>query len=204
MENAKLIKALEKQGFHLEFPDYNSKEELIIDILKSENPRIIASLPLFLSETFNYEQIIKKLSPAQKNILNKGILIADKVYSLKNIESHLNSIIKENKIKSNFSKQEFNYHLDLFNESLLNKETEAEKNIEKQAKLRLNAGINKDLQTLFSPAKISIMHKIFNHEKLTNTELKYYYRAISSINKAALNPSLQDYLRIIETTKKIS
>ena len=46
------------------------------------------------------------------------------------------------------------------------------------------------------------MEKIFNHEKLTNTELKYYYKSISNINKATLNPQLENYLRIIETTKK--
>jgi hypothetical protein len=37
---------------------------------------------------------------------------------------------------------------------------------------------------------------------LTNTELKYYYKAISSIDKAVLTPALQDYLKIIEITKK--
>ncbi|MEK6836415.1 MAG: hypothetical protein AABX94_01970 [Nanoarchaeota archaeon] len=69
-------------------------------------------------------------------------------------------------------------------------------------KLRLTLDLNKDLKVLFSPAKIRIMEKIFNHEKLTNTELKYYYKAVSSINKAVLNPGLSDYLRIIEMTKK--
>jgi len=46
------------------------------------------------------------------------------------------------------------------------------------------------------------MEKIFNHEKLSNTELKYYYRSISNINKAVLTPALSNYLRIIEISKK--
>jgi len=203
MENARLIKALEKQGFYLEFPDYDAKEELIIDILKSKNPRIISSLPLFFSENFDYHKIISNINSTEKKEIDKAILIAHRIYSSKKIENTLNIIIKENNIKEKFSKQEFNYYSDLFNESLLNKEKESEKNIEKQAELRLNAGINKDMQVLFSPAKIRIMRKIFNHEKITNTELKYYYKSISNINKASLNPSLQNYLRIIERTKKI-
>jgi hypothetical protein len=90
----------------------------------------------------------------------------------------------------------------LFREAKLKTSQKEQNLIEKQAKLRLNLDLNKSLTILFSPAKIKIMEKIFNHEKLTNTELKYYYKAISSIDKAVLTPALQDYLKIIEITKK--
>lgn len=204
MPSAKLIKSLEKKGFLLEFPDYNSSEEIITEILKENNPRIILSLPLFLNEKFDYKKIASKLNKKEKKELNKAIILSEKIYNKERIENELRSIIKENKIKSKFSESEFNEYYDSFKENQLDKSSKEQKIIEKQSKLRLNLDLNKSLQTLFSPAKIRIMGEIFNHEKLSNTELKYYYRSISNINKAVLNSALQDYLRIIEISKKFA
>jgi hypothetical protein len=202
MLSAKLIKSLENKGFFLEFPPYENKEDIIIEILKENNPRITASLILFLDVPLDYKKITKKLTKEGIKQLNKFILISEKIYKKENVQSDLNRIIKENKIKSLYPKTEFDNTYDLFKEARL-KSNQTEQNlIEKQAKLRLNLDLNKSLAILFSPAKIKIMEKIFNHEKLTNTELKYYYKAISNIDKAVLTPALQDYLKIIEITKK--
>jgi hypothetical protein len=204
MPSAKLIKALEKQGFFLDFPSYQSHEEIIMEILKENNQRISRSLPLFLKDKIDYKRLCSKLNAKEKKELDKAIIISLKIYEEEKIESSLKETISENKVRSKFSKQEFEDFYYSFKESLLKSEKSEEKIIEKQSKLRLNLDLNKSLAVLFSPAKISIMKKIFNHQALTNTELKYYYKAISSINKAALNPPLQDYLRVIETTRKIS
>jgi len=204
MLNAKLIKALEKEGFYLEFPDYSSKEELIVDILKENNPRINISLPIFLKEEIDYKKIISKLNLIQKKELNKAILISEKIFAKEKLKNSLKEIIKENKLKSSFSNNEFLEYSNSFKESQNKLKDNEQKTIEKQSKLRLNLDLNKSLAVIFSPAKIKIMEKIFNHEKLTNTELKYYYRSISSINKAVLNPNMQDYLRIIEISRKFA
>jgi hypothetical protein len=202
MASAKLIKALEKGGFRLEFPGYESIEEEIIEILKEGNERISISLPLLLKLDFDYKKICHNINSKEKKEFNKIILIANKIYQKEKIPSKLKDVIKKNNIKESFASEEFERFYDVFKESELNIEKEGQKIIEKQSKLRLNLDLNKSLKTLFSPAKIRIMEKIFNHEKLTNTELKYYYRAISNIDKSVLNPALQDYLRIIEITKK--
>ena len=203
MASAKLIKSLEKKGFLLDFPEYDSTEEEIIEILKEINPRIMLSLPLLLIEEFDYHKVCSKLNPLQKKEFDKTILISEKIYKIEHLSNRLDELIKEEKIKPDFSKREFEAFYDSFKESQFNTEKKQQKITEKQSKLRLNLDLNKDLKTLFSPAKIRIMDKIFNHKSLTNTELKYYYKAISNINKAVLNPSMQDYLRIIETTKKV-
>jgi len=202
MTSAKLIKSLEKKGFFLEFPSYASEEEIITEILKENNARINLSLPLFLDFSFDYKKIISSLNSSQKKDFNQIILISDKIYKKESIKNNLCRTIKNNKIKEKFLDSEFNEFYSSFKESLFNQDRKEQKIIEKQSKLRLNLDLNKDIETLFSPAKIRIMKKIFNHETLTNTELKYYYRAISKINKAVLNPGLQDYLRIIEISKK--
>ena len=202
MASAKLIKSLEKKGFFLQFPEYNSLEEEIIEILKESNLRILLSLPLLLKEDIDYKKICLRLNKEQKENFDKAILISEKIYKQELIENNLKRIIKENSIKTKFKDNEFNNFYSAFKEAQLNAEKSEQKILEKQAKLRLNLNLNKDLKNLFSPAKIRIMEKIFNHEKLSNTELKYFYKAISNINKSVLNPTLQDYLRIIEMTKK--
>ncbi len=203
MQSAKLIKALEKEGFFLEFPDYRSTEEMIIEILKENNPRINFALPLLLKKEIDYKKIFSKLNGLQTKEFHKIILISRRILLEEGIESNLGNIVKQNNISAKFSNNEFKEFYDAFKEASIRKSDREQKKIERQTKLRLNLDLNRDLAILFSPAKVRIMQKIFNHEKLTNTELKYYYKAVSKIDKSVLNPNLQDYLRIIEVTKKI-
>ena len=202
MISARLIKALEGKGFYLELPGYDKIEEAIIEILKNDNPRLNLSLPLFLKEDFDYSKIASALNSSQKKDFAKAIIISEKIYNLEKIENNLKNIIKQNKINAKLSNKEFEEHYQSFKEAILMAGKEEQDKIERQSKLRLNLDLIKGLSVLFSPAKIRIMEEIFNHGTLTNTELKYYYRAISNINKSVLNPSLQNYLRVIETTRK--
>lgn len=204
MPSAKLIKTLEKEGFELEFPEYSSNEEIIIDILKEGDARIGKSLPLFLRYDFDYGKIAGKLNRTEKKELDRAIFISRKIYQKEKIESRISEIIKENGVESKFSEKEFLDYYETFKESRIMAGKGEQKVIERQSKLRINLDLNKSLAVLFSPAKIRIMGKIFNHEKLSNTELKYYYRAISNIDKAVLNPAVQDYLRVIEISRKMN
>ncbi|MBU0929720.1 MAG: hypothetical protein KJ623_01470, partial [Nanoarchaeota archaeon] len=98
---------------------------------------------------------------------------------------------------------QFQYYYDSFKEAIGNIKEDKEEILEEQIKSRGKLNTNKALSIIFAPGKIKIMSKIFNHETLTNSELKYYYRSIRPLILAILNENLQKYVRIIESARKI-
>ncbi len=204
MISAKLIKTIEREGFRLDFPGYDSNEDIIIEILKEENSRLYLAIPLLLQYKFNYTKVIKKLKKKDliKNF-NKIILITNKIFISEGVDNrHIKNIINKNKIKEKINKNEFQYHYDSFRDFIKNKEQDKEQFLEEQIKIRGKLNTNKALSKIFAPGKIRIMNKIFNHEKITNTELKYYYRSIRPLILSLLNETLRKYVSIIESTKK--
>ena len=207
---AKLIKDLEKLGFQLDFPTYKSNEERIFDILKTNNQRLFLAIPLLLQYNFDYDVIIGKLSSLKKEQaeeLNKQfkkiLIITNRIFTLERLNNYdIQNAIDKYSIKEDIKNEEFRYYYDSFKD-FTRKTTEIEdEKFKKNIKLRGKLNINKSLSKIFSPAKLRIMEKIFQHEKLTNTELKYYYKAISPLISAILNESMDQYLRIIDSSKK--
>ena len=198
---AKLIKELELKGFSLEFPKYKSNDELIIDILKQKNLRLNLAIPLLLRGEFNYLKIIKKIP--DRGDFDKIILISFEIFKKFKINSdYISSLIKSEKIKVKISESEFNYYYDSFKESNRKISRKEEDSFKEQIGLRKGLDINQALAKIFSPGKIRIMKKIFNHEKLSNTELKYYYRSIKPLIVAISNDDMKSYLNIVGSTKK--
>lgn len=203
MISAKTIKDLEKKGFRLEFPGYESDEEEIIEILKEDNPRLNLAIPLLLKKEFDYNKIINSINSSQKKEFRKIILISDNLFRTEGIDNrHLQSTIKKQKIREALSQEEIAYFHDSFKASLKNLGKESEDILKEQIQTRGNLNLNQALSKIFSPGKMRIMEKIFNHEPLTNTELKYYYRSIRPLILAILNENMKRYVRIIESTKK--
>lgn len=204
MISAKLMKSLEQEGFALEFPGYASNEERIIEILKEDNSRLLLALPLLLKYDFNYEKIKRKIR--FKKIFkkfNQIILFTNKIFIKEKIgNSHLKKIIQKYSLKQETPEEEFNYYYGSFQEFNKKAEVQREENLKEQIALRGKLNLNQALSEIFSPGKLRIMDKIFNHEILTNTEIKYYYKAVRPLILAILNENQQKYLRIIESTKK--
>ncbi len=205
MTDAKLFYALEKKGFSLAFPRYDSPEDLIISILQEQDPRLDSALPLCLKSDFDYQEIKRKLSDSDLiGKLNNAILITREICILEDLShDHLDKIIQEEHMKDKIDKNAFNYFYDNFQESLRRQEKQDDRQLTKEMDLRNKLNTTKALATLFSPAKLRILEKISHYEALTMTELKYYYKSIKPINRAILHPTLQNYLRIIESAKKI-
>ena len=122
MISAKLIKDLEREGFSLDFPGYESNEERIIEILKEGNQRLNLALPLILRHGFDYKMIMNKLTlmkPCGKLIkdFKKMIIISSRIFELEGIDNgHLESIIRESKIEEKIRKEELQYYYDSFKE----------------------------------------------------------------------------------------
>ena len=99
-----------------------------------------------------HKKIVIELSKQEKNELNRAIIISEKIYRKEKIENNLNLIIKENRIKSNFSKSEFESFYNLFKESKLNLSNQNQKIIEfgnsVESSLSNLSSVPEDLQTL--------------------------------------------------------
>lgn len=204
MISAKLIKDLEKKGFRLDFPSYDSNEEEILDILGTNNQRLYLAIPLLLKEKFDYKKIINKLNLEKRKDFNKIIIITSRIFRAESIDNnYIPNIIKKNHIKEKINENEFQYYYDSFKDSVRNIKEGSEEILKEQIRIRGKLNTNKALSNMFSPGKLRIMNKIFNHEPLTNTELKYYYKSIRPLILSILNENLQKYIRIVESTRKL-
>lgn len=202
MISAKLMNALEKKGFFLNFPVYSSNEEMIIEILMENNQRLESAIPLLLIENIDYA-LFSKLTKECKMKLNKIIVATCKIFEKEGLENkHLKEIIKKNNLKIMISNEEYGYYLNSFKDARARLSENLETNFKERINLRSTLNTNTALSLIFSDGKLRIMDKIFRHEPLSNTELKYYYRAIRPLSRSILNENLQNYLRIIESVKK--
>jgi hypothetical protein len=205
MIEAKLIKDLEKKGFELDFPSYGTVEEEIVSILKKKNDRLNLAIPLLLQEEFDYNKIKKSLAKDVITLFNRIILIARDIFQKEGIDnSHIKKIIKEQKISLRVKNEEISRYLLEFRDAKRREEKKKEIILAKRIESKQKLDMNKALSILFSPGKTRIMQKIFNHEKLSNTELKYYYRAIRPQIIAIKNNEMRDYINAVFSTKKYS
>lgn len=205
MPSPELIKSLEREGFSLNYPDNLSNEDKIVDILKEKDPRLYLAIPLVLEKGFTYSEIKEKLLKLKngKDLmtnLDKIILITQEIFKkTKRNYKEIEKIILENKIKEKFSQEELNYYLEEFKESKREVEKKVFENddLEKIQKI----GSFKALETIFSPAKIRIMKKIYDFKELTPTEKAYYYRDIKPLIDSLLNRTLQEYLEVVRSNR---
>ena len=203
MISAKLMRSLEQEGFALDFPAYASNEERIIEIIQEKNERLLLALPLLFQYQFDYTRITKQLKKEEIEKLNEIIFITSELLRKEKISNHhLEAIIKQYSLGTKISKTELEYYYASFKEFLKNRQKTEESSLIAQISIRGTLNINQALAKIYSPGKLRIMNKIFNHEKITNTELKYYYRSIRPLILSILNENMQKYLRLIENAKK--
>lgn len=196
MESAKLIKHLERLGFELDYDRYDSYEEMIVEILKSENHRLYPSIILLLAN-IDYSKIILQLNDSQIKEFHKAILIANKLSP----NEKLTQLIKQENIQNVSFEKDYSYYKDRYEESIRIRDKTESGKLDLKTELRTNIDTTQALRILFKPGKLKILNKIFIHEELSKTETNYYYRSIKPIINAVMTPNLHKYLLIINKIK---
>lgn len=195
MLSAKALKQLEIEGFEIIFQS-EPKEKIFLEVFQENNPRLDLALPLLLADSnFNYK-ILEKI---KENKLKKILAITKNIFEEEGIINENFSKICQKIGLHPYTKEEKEYFHSHFIEFQKNKEAREKLHIDIKAKIELN----KDIAKLFAPGKRKILQKISNYEPLTNTELKYYYRAIRPLIKTLLSEEIRNYAKAIDSIKPI-
>jgi len=199
-----LLQELEKYGYSLMHTGKKSPEELISDIIKSGEPRLIYSIPIILLNTSPGE-IDALLKKAPKR-LTRGILyLALLLYREENIARDLQDKILRYtgeipELSIEFSRggnieilprliinagsllENFRNYL------LLQKSRDM---LSERIGLSLEMKTRHQLSRLFSRKQREILLKKLNHEQLTKTEKEYFSRTVKPKLEAILNPEIE-------------
>ena len=206
----KLTNQLEYYGFNLEFPEYSSEEESIIDILNCEQPRTYRIIPIIqLFNKINDKKIIESINLEQRKIYKKySVFFFDddekelfrkyKECLEKDIydESLRKKIIGLTKKISDIDSQLI--ILDAIN-SMTNKYN---KSAERKLDILSRYNLKQSLDRLFSKGKQKIMTKLENREELTLSEYNYYSDGIKPILESIMNENLRQYCQLMLSLKK--
>ena len=56
MPKYEIMKSLEREGFHLDYPETYSNEDKIIELLKEDEKRLLLAIPLILEKGIDYKK----------------------------------------------------------------------------------------------------------------------------------------------------
>jgi hypothetical protein len=209
--DTKLSKALEKYGFELNYPEYTSEEELIIDILNSEEPRFYRLIKIIiLFNDIDKSKILKSLNNEQKKTFQKYSKLPfdnNQIILFRKYKQNINTGFYEEKLKDEITSiakktedlEERILIINAIEKMTLNFNQNKERTIDIRSKYNLQQSIN----TIFSLGKQNIMQKIENKEELTPTEYSYFSKAIRPLLESILNENLKKYAQMILSTKRI-
>jgi hypothetical protein len=212
MISAKLMKELEKEGFELNFPKYESKKEILLDIIRTNNMRLLTPFIFLISklnekEIFDLYNEIKKSSDKVELVrfrtylkLTIGTLKRAKQKIPESIKKIGNKLILEKNVTEMLTEEDYKINLKRMKEF---RDARDSKIALKFANDSTNFIFNTKLIKLFPEGKRKILKKIISHEQLTRSEYNYYSSRIKPIIEAILDDDIKTYLKSALKTKKI-
>lgn len=206
LKRKELIQELERYGYGLMHTEKKSPEELIPDIIKSGEPRLIYAIPIILLNTAPEELNLEAMSGRIPKRLTSGILyltlllyreesiamdLQDKLLRYTGEIPELSTefsrggnieILPKLTINARSLRENFRNYL------LLQKRRDM---LSEKIGLSLEMKTRHQLSRLFSKKQREILLKKLNQETLTKTEKEYFSRTIKPKLEAILNPEIK-------------
>jgi len=216
--NEDLVKKVRRLGYPLfETEEQEDANEILADVVKSENPRLWQGFPVMLANSeernaFDYSRVLSLVkSPDEREHYHRLLLVSYVVYKMQNLESAWVSDLY--KIFGSADKKDIGK---LVNQFVANEYIEvgsvrlsSEKiktvfrdyfgkvgtRMENILSVREEFGLEYSLSQIFSPSQKDILLKKLRREKLSKTETEYFSRVIKKKLSALANPDLHRLAR---------
>jgi hypothetical protein len=216
--NEDLIKKVRRLGYPLfETEEHEDANEILADVVKSENPRLWQGFPVMLANSeerniFDYNRVLSLLkAPDERDHYHRLLLVSYALYKIQNLKSAWVSDLY--KIFGPTDKKDIGKFLNQFvaNEYIqlgsVRLSTEKIKTVfrdyfekagsrmENILSVREEFGLEYSLSQIFSPAQKDIILKKLRREKLSKTETEYFSRVVKKKLLALANPDLHRLAR---------
>jgi len=216
--NEDLVKKVRRLGYPLfETEEHEDANEILADVVKSENPRLWQGFPVMLANSeerniFDYNRVLSLLkAPDERDHYHRLLLVSYALYKIQNLKSAWVSDLY--KIFGPTDKKDIGKFLNQFvaNEYIqlgsVRLSTEKIKTVfrdyfEKAGSrmqnilsVREEFGLEYSLSQIFSPAQKDIILKKLRREKLSKTETEYFSRVVKKKLLALANPDLHRLAR---------
>lgn len=219
MENNKdLAKKVRRLGYPLfEIEDNNDANEILADVVKSEDPRLWQGFPVMLanseeSNLFDYNRVLSLLKASkERDNYHRLLLVSHVVYKMQNLESawvsdiykilaptekkDIGKLVNQFVAKDYISIGPVQLSTEKMRAVFQDYFRKAGPRMENILSVREEFGLEYSLSQVFSPSQKDIILKKLRREKLTKTEAEYFSRVIKKKLLALANPDLHRLAR---------
>ena len=219
MENSEdLVKKVRRLGYPLfETDEHEDANEILADVVKSENPRLWQGFPVMLANSeernvFHYSRVLSLLkAPDERDHYHRLLLMSYALYKIQNLKSAWVSDLYKifgSKDKKDIGKllNQFvaNEYVQLGSVRLTVEKIKtvfrdyfekAGSRMENILSVREEFGLEYSLSQIFPPAQKDIILKKLRREKLSKTETEYFSRVVKKKLLALANPDLHRLAR---------
>ena len=211
--NEDLVKKVRRLGYPLfEIEDDEDGNEILADVVKSENPRLWQGFPVMLANSeerniFDYSRVLSLLkAPDERDHYHRLLLLSYALYKIRNLNSAWVSDLY--KIFGPADKKDLGKLIGQFvaNEYIqvgsVRLSSEKIKTVfrdyfgktgsrmENILSVREEFGLEYSLSQIFSPVQKEMILKKLRREKLSKTETEYFSRVVKKKLLALANPDL--------------